>query len=97
MVDALCDLGWEGRFTAARRRLQSRSGRPAPLGGDSLEFVGGDRLGAPGHLDRLDVREQAAESGAADAERLGGLAARVGESFDVARLAHDHPRPRGGR
>jgi hypothetical protein len=45
VVDALCDLGWDGRFTAARRRLESRSGRPAPLGGDSLEFVGGDQRG----------------------------------------------------
>jgi hypothetical protein len=49
------------------------------LGYKPLKLVDGDQLGAPRQLDRLDVREEAAEGGAADAERLGSLAASVGQ------------------
>src|SRR5437899_4642313 len=92
--DAPCDLGWDGWLASPRRRLDSRSRGASPLSRESLELVDGNQAGAPGQLDRLDVREQAAEGRAADAERLGGLAAGVGEPFHLGRFAHHHPRRR---
>src|SRR5581483_3230027 len=44
-----------------------------------------------------DVGKEAAEGRAADPERLGGLAARVREPFDIRCLAHDHARSRRSR
>jgi hypothetical protein len=61
--------------------------RPASLGEEPFELVDGDELGAPGQLDQLDIGEDAVEGGAADAECLGRLAARVGESLDFGRRA----------
>ncbi len=96
-VDAHCDLGWDGWLASPRRRLDSRSRGASPLSRESLELVDGNQAGTPGQLDRLDVREQAAEGRAADAKRLGGLAAGVGEPFHLARFAHHHPRWRRRR
>ena len=57
------------------------------FGDESFEFVGRDQSCAPGHLDRLDVWQDAPDKGGAtDAERLGGLAAGVGEPLDTRRL-----------
>lgn len=70
-----------GETAGSRPRVAgSRRGRAVRrrFDGESLEFVDGDQLGGRRQFDRLDVREQAAEGGTADAERLGRLAARVG-------------------
>jgi hypothetical protein len=89
-MDAPRDFRRNLWLPSARRRLKPRSCCPSPLECDSLELVDGDQAGAPGHFDRLDVRQQPPEGGAADAERLGGLASSVGEPFDVRRLADNH-------
>ena len=86
---ALRDLRWDGRFASSRRRLKSRSCYPSPLDGQPLEFIDRDQLGAPWQLDRVDVRQQAKERGPADAERVGSLAAGVGEPLDMVGLAYD--------
>ena len=86
--------------TASLRPLVAGSSRGCAVRrrspGDSFELVHGDHAGAPGQLDCLDVREETTQGGAADAESLCGLAAAVGEPFDVVRLVHDHPRRCGG-
>jgi hypothetical protein len=91
-ADACDDLARHGLGTPGRReRRLGRPWRSAALLEESLELVGWNESSAPRHLDRLNVREDATvESRAADAERLGGLGARVGESFDTGRLADDH-------
>ena len=67
------------RVCVPRGRLEPQPCCLSPLDGESLELVDGDQAGAQGELDRLEVGEQTAEGGAADAERLRGLAAGVGE------------------
>jgi len=65
-----------------------------PLSSDTLELVDRDQPRAPWHLDRLEERQHAAgERRAADAEGLGRLRARVGESLDALCLADDSRRP----
>lgn len=91
VADALRDLGWDGRFASPRRWLKSRSCYPSPLDGQPLEFIDRDQLGTPWQLDRVDVRQQATERGAADAERVGSLGAGVGEPLDMVGLAYDDP------
>ena len=72
-------------------RLLSLSSRPAPLSDQPFKLVGRDQTRSPRHLDRLDDRQHSAvESGAANAERFSGLRARIHESLDPARLAHDY-------
>ncbi len=59
---------------------------------ETLELVDWDESRAPGHVYRLDVREEPSQCRRTDPECLGGLAARVGEPLDVARRAHDRAR-----
>ncbi len=96
-MDALRDLGCDSRLSPLSRRLKPRSCCSSPLGGDPLKLVDGNQFAAPRHLDRLDVGEKPAESRKADPQSLRGLGAGVSESFDIARLADDHPRVRGLR
>jgi hypothetical protein len=65
-------------------------GWPTMFGEEAFEFVGRDQSCAPGHLDRLHVWKDAPEKGGAtDAERLGGLASRIGEPLDARRVPDD--------
>jgi hypothetical protein len=96
VTNALRHLEWDDRSASPRRLLEPRPCCASPVGGESLELVDGDQAGAPGQLDRLDVRQQPSEGGAADAKCLGGLAASVGEPFDALRLTDDHSRRRRG-
>lgn len=90
-ADALDELGRQDGGASGRA-----GGAPAfawwsaAFGEESFELVDGDDLRAPGQLDQLDVRQQAVEGGAADAERLGCLAAGVGEALHLGRRAHAH-------
>ena len=84
------------------RRLCRRAGVGAGAGPvlceQALELVGGDQLGAPGHLDGLEEwQDPAVEGGAADPERLGGLGAGVGEPLDAVCLLEDRARRCRGR
>jgi len=68
-----------------------RSSRPAALGEQPLQLVGGYQMRTRGHLDRLDEREHMPVEGrAADAERLGCLRSRVGKTLDARRLAQHY-------
>ena len=73
--DVVEDLRGECDWAAGWAGLWSLASGSAPLGDQSLEFVDGDERGAPGRLDRVDVRKEAGDGGAADTERLGGLSA----------------------
>ena len=85
-----------GRPRSSRRR--ARLGGSSALGEQSLELVDRDQLGSPWHLDRLDVGQDAPVEGrAAETERLGRLAAGVGEPLDERRLASDHALRRPAR
>jgi hypothetical protein len=90
-ADACDDLARHGLGTPGRRGR--RLGRPwwsPALLDESLELVGWNESSAPRHLNRLNVREDAAvESRAADAERLSGLGTRIGESFYACCFAND--------
>ena len=77
---------------AAERRCRARLGGVPAFGEESFELVDRDQPCTPGHLDRLDVWEDAPDEGrAADAESFGGLAAGVGEPLDVWRRPDDRP------
>jgi hypothetical protein len=88
-------------------RLSRNSGGPArsgrgvrlsfrwmsPLSDQSLEFVCWNQPRAPWHVDGLDERQHSRGEGrATDAERLGGLCARVREPLDAGGPAHDGER-----
>jgi hypothetical protein len=91
--DPFDDLVGELPRATAEGAWRRRLGGSSTFGEESLELVDRDQLRAPGHLDRLDVRENAAsEGGAADAERFGGLGAGVREPLDALR-----PTNQGGR
>jgi hypothetical protein len=92
-ADALDELGRKDwRASARARGLLPSPGRTTPLGGEALELVGGDELGSPGKLDLRDVGEEALEGRLANAERVGGFRAGVGETLDPFRFAHDDAR-----
>jgi hypothetical protein len=94
-ADSFDHLRRQDRRTTSRRRYGARLRRLSSLGNHAFEFVNGDQPRAPGHLDRVDVRQDSADEGrAADAESFGGLRARVGEPFDVRSAASDDPRLR---
>jgi hypothetical protein len=62
----------------------ARLAGPLAFGEEAFELVDRYQLRAPRHLDRLDIREDSPnEGGGADAERLGGMATRVGEPLDA--------------
>ena len=92
-LDSFDDLFGELPRAASGGRCWARSGGSSTFGDESFELVDRDQPCAPGHLDRLDVGEDASEKGrAADAERFGGLAARVGEPLDARCLPDDRRR-----
>jgi hypothetical protein len=71
-------------------RGRASVGRPTMFGEESIEFVGRDQSRAPRHFDCLHVGQNAPEKGGAtDSERLGGLAAGIGEPLDTRRLPDD--------
>jgi hypothetical protein len=81
---------------ASERRCGTRLGGLSTFGEESFKLVDRDQSCAPGHLDRVHVRENSPdEGGAADAERFGSLATRVGESLDARRLPDDWLERRG--
>lgn len=88
--DVADEVGREGPWSSGFCRLRSSSSWPPPFGDQSLELVHRNQAGSPGHLDRLDQREDAAvERRAADAEGLGRLCAGVREPLDAGCLAND--------
>lgn len=94
--DVVDDLGREDLRPSSAGRRRPFASRPPPFGDQSLEFVNGDELRAPWHLDGLDQRKDAAvERRPAHAERRGRLRARVSESPDTRRFSNDLSRRRG--
>jgi hypothetical protein len=60
------------------------------VGDEPFELVDRDKPRAPGHLDRLHVREDSPyEGGATDAQRFSGLAAGAREPLDARRRLND--------
>jgi hypothetical protein len=92
-LDSLDYLLGDPPRAASARRCRARLGWAPTFGEESFELVDRDQPCAPGHLDRLDVREDAPDKGgAADAERFGGLAAGVSEPLDERRRPDDRQR-----
>jgi hypothetical protein len=91
-ADACEDIARHGHGAPRRReRSLGRPWRSTALLEESLELVGWNESSTPRHLDRLNVRKDTAvERGAADAQRLGGLGAGVGEALGAGCLADDH-------
>jgi hypothetical protein len=88
VADALDDVPWHRGWASGRGRLPRCLCSPAALCDKALELIDRNQPRSPGHLDRLDVWQHAAdERRTTDAERLGGLGARVRETLDVVRLA----------
>ena len=83
-ADPFDDFGWGTRLsTGPRPRIGSRPWWLRSLGEVALEFRDRDEASASLGRDCCDHRDDATvERGQADAERLGGLLARVRESLD---------------
>lgn len=80
--DVSDQLGREPRLATGPRSLSNSRHLPA-LGEVTLELSDWDQPSTPLRLHRCDSRDDAAvERCEADADRLGGLLARVGESLD---------------
>lgn len=61
--DSFDHLGGKERRTTSSRRYWARLGGSSLFGQQSLEFVDRDQLGAPGHLDRLDIGQHTPDEG----------------------------------
>jgi hypothetical protein len=92
-LDSFDQLLWNLPRAASDRRCRARLTGPPTLGEEPFELVDRDQPCAPRHLDRLHVREDAADKGGAtDAERFGGLATGVSEPLDALRWPDDRTR-----
>lgn len=82
-MDLSDQFGRQSRLSTGPRRLASSSRRLPALGEVTLELGDWDQPCTPFRLDCFDCRDDAAiERCETDADRLGGLLARVGESLD---------------
>src|SRR6188472_3344855 len=96
-ADSIDHRGWNGRSATGPPPGATCNSGPTTLGRDPFEYIDGNQRSAPGQLDRLEVREQAVEAGAADAERLRCLRGRVGEPGHLPRHLDPLRRELGAR